>query len=563
VKLETLTMKYVGGEGGISKYQGEKFASCGLGPYPEVGTITVGSNIFNVKAGRTLFTLAGDFKAETDFTIKENGNINSLTTCFIHTSCSAPIVAGDTIGPFEVLQTEHGCLEPQGQTAQSEECPIVPYDEECFICDSDVKVKPVHLTLEYTGGPGQVSKYQSEKHASCRNQVFPDETTISFSGRQVEVKNGTRFEIGVQEQLGAETYFTFGDASGTECHIHTSCSAPLKTSDRIGPFKIIGGNNCCASKCGDGIVDDDETCDPADSSFVPDIGMGECRKDCTYCGDGIVNGDEDCDEGAAMPSMTCNACKAPKCGDGLINGEETCDPTDPSFVPASAMGECREDCTYCGDGIINGDEECDEGSEMPSATCKACKPCVCEANGEFDPVTGSVTIDFDFCADATPRFKDFIGIYPCNETESDVREMTEDWIQEICESHQGGWMGENCTQIMKDPDIMGYEVGRRYAFNTETWESYTCGAPGDECYLSKHENETTWPSKGTVTLDPNTKNMDTRWAFGGGKVNETARLEEGCYKVVINRHVTDKISAPPYPNVCEGWDEAQTFDVSY
>ena len=113
---------------------------------------------------------------------------------------------------------------------------------------------------------------------------------------------------------------------------------------------------------------------------------------------------------------------------------------------------------------------------------------------------------------------------------------------------------------------MGYEVGKRYALSKQTWESYTCGEPDDtgkECYLRKFENETIWPSKGTVKLDPGTKSMDTRWAFGGGLVDETARLEEGCYKIVINRYVTDKISAPPYPNVCGGWDGAQTFDVSY
>jgi cysteine-rich repeat protein len=65
---------------------------------------------------------------------------------------------------------------------------------------------------------------------------------------------------------------------------------------------------CCVEHtggcCGNGTVDDGETCDPPGSS--QDNGK-ICRDDCTFCGDGIKNGNEQCDDGNSNNGDSCNA----------------------------------------------------------------------------------------------------------------------------------------------------------------------------------------------------------------------------------------------------------------
>merc|ERR1712232_1180975 len=50
------------------------------------------------------------------------------------------------------------------------------------------------------------------------------------------------------KRFDAETYFEFVNTNeeedGRSCYIHTSCSVPLVQGDRIGPFEVLGGNEC-------------------------------------------------------------------------------------------------------------------------------------------------------------------------------------------------------------------------------------------------------------------------------------------------------------------------------
>lgn len=83
------------------------------------------------------------------------------------------------------------------------------------------------------------------------------------------------------------------------------------------------------------------------------------------------------------------------------------------------------------------------------------------------------------------------------------------------------------------------------------WFSYTCGGPIDGgCQTDRNY---TWPSSGTLVIDPSVQGAD--WAFPGGR-----NLTAGCYKVLLNREMKF-ISPPPYPTICAPWGEALTFTV--
>lgn len=224
-KPDTLTLRYEL-PAANSAYQPENKASCRVypdNPYPASATLSVaGSTTFEVISG-TEFTLSGSFSASTTMSIQGWGD------CTIHTSCSAPLVPGDKIGPFFVVGDED-CEIPEG---------------ECIVCDSDNKNRPEALTFIYNS-EGKNSLFQSERKASCREATYPATTTLTVdtkSGEQVfMVSDGDEFTI--QGEFDAETDFDISSWSGGSCYVHTSCSAPLVVGDQIGPFLLIEGNEC-------------------------------------------------------------------------------------------------------------------------------------------------------------------------------------------------------------------------------------------------------------------------------------------------------------------------------
>jgi hypothetical protein len=101
-----------------SEYQGEKFASCREGAYPEITNIKAYARKDPTQiyydgpiSDGDVFTIAapegGKFEAETDFEITDWAG----GSCFIHTSCSVPLVQGDQIGPL-IVMVGTGCEEP-------------------------------------------------------------------------------------------------------------------------------------------------------------------------------------------------------------------------------------------------------------------------------------------------------------------------------------------------------------------------------------------------------------------------------------------------------------------
>ena len=181
---------------------------------------------------------------------------------------------------------------------------------------------------------------------------------------------------------------------------------------------ICIGQECIASRCGDGYVDlaAGEECESSDTNPVE--GCSECRWDCSKnsdCDDGnICNGQEaclqskhSCEAGAALADGTpckqedgndglCSrqACVGPGCGNGVKEGNEECD--DKNDVPNDG---CEADCTLscksdadCDDGdLCNGKETCDRSdAAKPKCAVGTAVSCVAKnCAGTCDPTSGT------------------------------------------------------------------------------------------------------------------------------------------------------------------------------
>ena len=182
----------------------------------------------DVQAG-TIFEIVGPFDSSTEFSFSDGSG------CSFHTSCSVPLVVGDQLGPFKLLA---------GNECNTGGPPQTIPEPVCEICSKQNRNKPDKLTLMYKSD-GKNSDYQDSSKATCRERIYPTDTTIATTNKKgqlqrIDVTDGTVFQINGQFNSG--TVFKFGN--GLSCYIHTSCSVPLMAGDQIGPFVVLEGNDC-------------------------------------------------------------------------------------------------------------------------------------------------------------------------------------------------------------------------------------------------------------------------------------------------------------------------------
>jgi len=190
---------------------------------------------------------------------------------------------------------------------------------------------------------------------------------------------------------------------------------------------------CGDKRCGDGQINEGETCDPAaDETIWPNHGCPsgqDCSLTCgctatitttpgditplAVCGDGIKNGTEQCDPAAPSSGADCpsgyfcvvsgpSACMCQTviipgttCGNSTLEPSEKCDGTlFAAGVNCSAYGNpCRDSastdpCTCCGDGVkqVTAGEECDP---MDPFGCGAAAVMTCTSDCKCVPPTGT------------------------------------------------------------------------------------------------------------------------------------------------------------------------------
>lgn len=113
-------------------------------------------------------------------------------------------------------------------------------------------------------------------------------------------------------------------------------------------YVCVTGGSPCEPRCNDGLLVDEEVCDPSASGMA-----GYCSFDCTMitgrCGDGIVQAaQEQCDDTNGERGDGCDVCH-PSLGFTCMSSTNTCDASivDPSTVVADMTAQERMDfCTW-------------------------------------------------------------------------------------------------------------------------------------------------------------------------------------------------------------------------
>ncbi len=216
--------------------------------------------------------------------------------------------------------------------------------------------------------------------------------------------------------------------------------------------------------CGNGRLDDAESCD--DANTRPGDGCsGICRIEPGFecltpgeacelivvCGDGLVTGVELCDDGNTEPGDGCSA---------------QCSSIEPGYRCPLAGGRCTPTDQACGNGTIDSDEDCDDGNPDAGDGCSAnCR----QEPGFLCPSAGGVCSPLEFCGDGMVSFTR-------NETCDDGNTDAGDGCSEICRV-ESGWA---CTTDA--PSDCTYDVvcGDQRIRGSETCDDGN-DAAGDGC----------------------------------------------------------------------------------
>jgi len=259
--IKTLRLRY-DLPSSTSSIQGNS-STCIEANYPETVDIKV--------LGDTLKDISDGFRislwGRPSLDDKTEFDISGWGTCYIDTSCSVPLVVGDKIGPFLILNgtvaspdtpkpsrsprrtsTPRPTLPPRAPslkpTPKGKDPTTSPTSKPLGkdICKESGKVKTLKLRYDL---PSSTSSFHGET-TTCVNSTYPSSDTVTVFGKPMKVKQGFQINLSGEKRLPDVTEFDF--ATWGKCVIDTSCSVPLIVGDKIGPFVVIDGSTVPVTK---------------------------------------------------------------------------------------------------------------------------------------------------------------------------------------------------------------------------------------------------------------------------------------------------------------------------
>ena len=282
------------------------------------------------------------------------------------------------------------------------------------LCDSGIASGPGSCPTACDDGMACTTDVLSGTgcEAECINQPITDTvsgdgccptgaTSLTDSDCSVMCGNGV-----VEDGETCDTAITSGDgACPTSCDDSVACTTDTllsggtcqaacmhtditmaKDDDGCCPTGANSGNdNDCSPSCGNGVVDNGETCDTGIAS-----GTGSCP---TSCSDGMA-----CTTDTLVSGGTCQAAcnfppiTMPKNGDGCC--------------PPGANANNDDDCQpVCGNKVVENGEDCDDGNTDPNDGCDMCKTVALPPTAfrftDLDLRDPHVFVNFIACNDVT------------------------------------------------------------------------------------------------------------------------------------------------------------------
>ena len=253
IDIQEIQIQYFS-EGLTSRYQRDD-ATCMERVYPEKTTLSFTMangviNILDVENGMEVI-LRGRFESITEVIFTTEDNV--FFSCVIITLCSQQLlVAGDRIGPFQIMGSGNRCTTTPAPFAS----PIAPPPTSmllprnlpagnCIICDNNNQFQFQEIRFQYFSLEFK-SRYQDDA-ATCIEGMYPESTTINFTLENgqvsVAVEDGMEFILCDRFRLNTEVTFLSFDYT---CTINTSCTQqPLVAGNPIGPFQVIGSCDRC------------------------------------------------------------------------------------------------------------------------------------------------------------------------------------------------------------------------------------------------------------------------------------------------------------------------------
>jgi hypothetical protein len=337
--------------------------------------VTYFSGTVNLNGSFTATSPSSTLPSNTFLIVKASQSGAVLQNLKIHTSCSAPIVPGESFGSLllesATWSTGATCDVNSGGGSGNG-------GPDC--CDSN-SGKPKSLVLKYNGGSCSQSntvqptdKYSCDDYGGGPNNAQTvyikanekaDGTGASYFTGTVNL-DGTFTVTATSSTFPSNTYFLiYNNQGGTLkqlVKIHTSCSAPIVSGDKFGSLTLLAATWPSGVTCGS-VTPPGPDCIDCNKSTTVTVTVQDC-----IC----VNQGGDTD------------------GDGVCNNVD-CAPNDPNF-PKPAGTPCNDGNPNTTNDVIQADG------------CSCAGTSVCNLAATFTVPNGCLTQSFLIFADANDPY---------------------------------------------------------------------------------------------------------------------------------------------------------------